>query len=317
MPTRKELETTKNHNNYIDIILSTFKTWLKDNKIGSNEKNRKSIAQDIFWLYKDSNLTLTDISDIQKMLLEKECIITEGNIWLYLETYFNNPQYVNFFKAIADLSPNGYNKSPNSCCGKYEIMWRLLRPSSIRPGKGDIEDNKLIIEIKGSTDDKSGIRISSAETNGKQYKTICDNVFKDSSIKPNKVGNGGLKGNEVFEIEKKKNKRHYTIEFLKDITNSKKLLRKYFKENKWSYKESEINDMFKEEGVWEQNILHQIIIRNLFISYKEKEKFDKMYIFGDGTNIKVLETEADLVKIKMKEDYFRINQNLPIGWYIE
>jgi hypothetical protein len=55
----------------------------------------------------------------------------------------------------------------------------------------------------------------------------------------------------------------------------------------------------------------------MFIKYKEKTEFDKMYIFGNGTNVKIISAPEDLDKIKIGEDYFRINQVANVGWYIE
>jgi hypothetical protein len=41
-----------------------------------------------------------------------------------------------------------------------------------------------------------------------------------------------------------------------------------------------------------------------------------MYIFGDGTDVKIIGSMEDLDKMKITNDYFRINQSLNIGWYI-
>ena len=54
----------------------------------------------------------------------------------------------------------------------------------------------------------------------------------------------------------------------------------------------------------------------MFIKYKQQTTFDKMYIFGDGTNVKIITDVEDLDKIKITSDYFRINQSTPVGWYI-
>ena len=48
-----------------------------------------------------------------------------------------------------------------------------------------------------------------------------------------------------------------------------------------------------------------------------KGEANMMIIFGDGKNVKILKTEDDLKKIKISTDYFRINQSVPVGFYIE
>jgi hypothetical protein len=67
---------------------------------------------------------------------------------------------------------------------------------------------------------------------------------------------------------------------------------------------------------WHQDELQHFILKKLFVEYKTKNGFDKMIIFGDGTNVKILNVEHDLHKITIVSDYFRINQTANIGWYI-
>jgi len=62
--------------------------------------------------------------------------------------------------------------------------------------------------------------------------------------------------------------------------------------------------------------MKKIILDKMFIKYKQKNEFNKMYIFGDGTNVKIIRTIEDLDNIQINGDYFRINQSTPIGWYI-
>jgi hypothetical protein len=51
--------------------------------------------------------------------------------------------------------------------------------------------------------------------------------------------------------------------------------------------------------------------------------FDKFIILGDGTNAKILGNDLNKFNkdidngiIEIKSDYFRINQDANIGWYI-
>jgi hypothetical protein len=54
----------------------------------------------------------------------------------------------------------------------------------------------------------------------------------------------------------------------------------------------------------------------MFIKYQQKSEFNKMYIFGNGTNVKIISNPEDLDKIQIVADYFRINQAANVGWYI-
>jgi hypothetical protein len=297
------------------ILLNTIIEWLNDNNIGNSNKNKMNIAREIFWVIIANDME-NDIQHIKHQITTKEFVFTEGNVWDSILTYFDgNHRYLQFCKDVSELTPSGLNTSPNACCGKFELLYRLLRPVSIQPQRGDILDNGVKIEIKGKTGDDGGVRISSTELTGKTYKTNNDSVFKDTSIKPNNVKTGGLKNTTVYEIEKTQYKEHYKREFDRDIHLSKELIKGFLTINGWSFIDSDIEQIFT-NNEWNQDELQRFILKKLFFEYKTKNGFDKMIIFGDGTNVKVLYSEQDLNKITIVSDYFRINQTANIGWYI-
>jgi hypothetical protein len=170
-------------------------------------------------------------------------------------------------------------------------------------------DNGEICELKGCE-----VRISDTELTGLEYKKKCSKIFEDHIV-GNSVKTGGLKGSNVYEIEKKQYKNHYQAEFAKDINVSKKLLGEYFNENGWKCTDDEIDCIF-ENDTWNQDIMNKIIIRKMYNKYKQKMGFDKMYIFGNGTNVKIIVGPENLNKIQITNDYFRINQPGNVGWYI-
>jgi len=295
----------------LDIIVE----WLNDNNIGNSNKNKINIAREIFWVIISNDME-NDIAHIKHHISNNEFVFTEGNLWDSLLTYFDgNHTYLKFCKDVSELTPSGLNTSPNACCGKFELLYRLLRPQTIQPPRGDILDNGVKIEIKGKTGDDGGVRISSTELTGKTYKTNNDFVFKNTSIKPNNVKTGGLKNTAVYEIEKSQHNEHYTREFERDIPLSKGFIKKYLEINGWISSDNDIEHIFA-NNKWHQDELQQFILKKLFVEYKTKNGFDKMIIFGDGTNVKILESEDDLHKITIVSDYFRINQTANIGWYI-
>jgi hypothetical protein len=290
---------------------SKIQEWLYGAKIGETKKKTEQIAWVILQCVYHHGIQNDDIDIIKEKTKQTPFIIRpDDNIWKDLLEYFDgNNIYVKFFKDISELTPCGLNTSPNACCGKYELLYRLLRPGSKQPKKGDIIDNGEICEIKGCE-----VRISDTELTGTQYKKNNTKIF-EGHIVGNNVKTGGLKGAKVYEIEKEQYKEHYQQEFGKDITKSKKLLCEYFDENGWRCSDEEIDSIF-ETGVWNQEIMKKIILKKMFIKYQQKSKFNKMYIFGNGTNVKIISNPEDLDKIQIVADYFRINQSANVGWYI-
>ena len=132
-----------------NLITTSIKDWLKENNIGSNEEKQILISKDIYWAFIENKLSLEDLSTIKNKLKTDEFIFKEGDLFSDISKYFNEPKYCGFFKYISQLTPCGLNTSPNACCGKFELLYRLLRPKSLQPKKGDIEDNGKRIEIKG------------------------------------------------------------------------------------------------------------------------------------------------------------------------
>lgn len=299
-----------NFNAELNARLSVIRDWLRENKIGATNDKTENIVWDMF-RYVVKHSIEDDINVIKEKLKQTPFTVMPGNLWEHLMEYFDgNNKYVAFFQDISDLTPSALNTSPNACCGKFELLYRLLRPNSMQPKKGDIMDNGEIYELKGCK-----VRISDTELTGVEYKRKCTKIF-EGHIVGNTVKAGGLKGVNVYEIEKEPYKEHYKKEFGKDIVISKRLLREYFDENGWRCVDAEIDSIF-EGGAWNQEIMKKIILIKMFIKYKEKTEFDKMYIFGNGTNVKIINAPEDLDKIKIGEDYFRINQVANVGWYIE
>lgn len=298
-------------NQELNQRLTLISNWLIENKIGTTEDKVEEIVWQILRCVVKHNIE-NDIYVIKEKLKQTPFIICEGNLWECLHKYFdnnNNNKYVEFFKDISELTPRGINTSPNACCGKFELLYRLLRPDSQQPKKGDILDNGKIYELKGSE-----VRICDTELTGNEYKKKCTKLFEGRII-GNTVKTGGLKGSSVYEIEKKQYKEHYQKEFEKDISFSKKLIGEYLDENGWGSTLDEIEYIF-ENGIWNQDRMKKIILKKMFIKYKQKAEFDKMYIFGDGTNVKIISGPEELNKIQITDDYFRINQQNPVGWYI-
>ena len=290
--------------------LSIIRDWLNENKIGATVDKTENIVWEIF-RYVVKHSIENDIHTIQEKLKQKPFTFTSGNLWEALLEYFDgNNKYVAFFQDISELTPIGLNTSPNACCGKFELLYRLLRPTSTQPKKGDIMDNGEIYELKGCE-----VRISDTELTGMEYKRKCTKIFEGHII-GNTVKTGGLKGANVYEIEKEQYKEHYQKEFGKNIINSKKLLWIYFDENGWRCSDAEIDSIF-EDGVWNQEIMKKITLRKMFIKYKQKTEFNKMYIFGNGTDVKIISEPEDLDKIQIYDNYFRINQAANVGWYIK
>jgi hypothetical protein len=285
--------------------------WECENKICSTHEKKENVSRELLHLVKKHGIEKNVLKIMREKLKQTPFVIKPGDLWKHSLEYFDgNEMLVEFIKDVSELTPKGIAKSPNADCGKYELLCRLLLPNSKQPKKGDFEDNGEIIEVKGDQ-----ARIIDPQLCGVQYRENCKKIFEGCNIEGNIVTKGGLKGEIAYEIEKKQHKEHFQKEFKKDPATSKKIIAEYFIVNGWSVTDKEIDDIFK-TGSWNQETMNKTSCKKMFTKYKQQEKFDKMIIFGNGTDVKIITEAEDLDEMQIIGDYFRINQFKNVGWYV-
>tara|TARA_Y100000389_G_scaffold202486_1_gene247907 strand:+ start:2340 stop:3323 length:984 start_codon:yes stop_codon:yes gene_type:complete len=314
-------------------LFNTLAKWLSELKIGSNPSKTNNIVKELFWAVLET-LTITEDRQTETEQLNNIISIcnktphyefSEGNIWEKLETHFKqhgctesvSSKYTNFFRKVGELTPPGLNTSPRANCGKYELMWRLLRPSSVSAKCGDIEDPAAggVLELKG----KQG-SIQDPCIRGDEYIKICNNAFKNSGFCGNKTKTAARRDQFVFEIEKKKHSNHYEEEFSKNIKGATECVADVLCQMGY-YCPTDSIDIAKHivgsDGKGYQERYKRILLKKMYEKYKTNKKFNRLIFFGDGTSLVIIENVDDLTKLQITDDYFRIGQPNPIGWYVD
>lgn len=297
----------------IDVLLKLVTAWLIKNEIGKTKEKKTDIAWSIFRYLHENQITESELELLINFINDNEFILKEGNIWDNLDCYFKNTKYLNLFKDIYNLTPPGLSTSPNAACGKGELFYRLLRPKSRQPNRGDIIDNSIKKELKGCE-----ARISSLTITGKEYKKITDDLF-DGIITGNIPKTGGLKGKYCYEIEKSQYKSYYESEFKKidlptRIIKFEKLLENLNIEGDIPSKVAQITHS---ECAFNQYNYQRVLLEDWYSKYKKSNNFQELIFLGKGDNVKIIKETSDLDKLEICNDYFRINQNGLIGWYVE
>lgn len=248
--------------------------------------------------------------------------------WAIYEKDFNNSDFSteilktakyyetikNLFTDLSNETPSCLNQSPNACCGKWELLYRLLRPNSRSPVKGDIIDGSLKLEFKGKQ-----TRFFNKSISGKLYHQNLNNIMIEYNYIPNKLYR---KDSHGFEPEKYNYQNHYKQQFDEDIQKSKNLHFEIFKCMKLKISQLEVDEIF-ENNEWNYTIFRKYIVFKLGEKMWNDNNFDELWIFGNGENLKIIKNKEQLKlmvfeeTLNIKEDYFRIHQTNPIGWYVE
>ena len=255
----------------IATLETTLVCWLTKNNIGSEGLKRVDIARTLFWKVYDHNITSDDIARIQIAFAERPFYIREGNMWDQLTDYMrengmDDSKFIDFWKSVADMTPPGLNTSPNACCGKFELLYRLVRPKSSQPNKGDVLDDGEKCEIKGNE-----ARISHPRLLGTQYIAQTNKVFANSGFRGN-YSNAGKTKREVFEIEKRKHYDHFAQQFATNPGKARELIAHYLTANQFTNEASRC--IINEAGEFDQEELRRVTLRNFFANYKEEQGFD-------------------------------------------
>lgn len=312
--------------------LGAITQWVASSNIGKTVAKQESIAKELFWPVFENNLSVEQIITLRETLATKPFEIKEGNIFEQLDAYvaandLGAPHSLSaLWKAIAEMTPTGLNTSPNACCGKYELLYRLVRPSASQPNKGDILDAGVVIELKGKE-----VRLSDPKLTGMAYIKKTNEIFNDCEFEGNNTTTSKWRGSKVFEIEKAQHRDHYTQQFAKNGSLARRLISRYLNEHGFCDGRFESCRVASEvipstgddgEGVsptygeFNQEHLQRVILKSFFKKYKEKQEFDRIIVFGNGTNVKFIENEDDLAKLSIYSDYFRIGQTTNVGWYV-
>ena len=302
---------------------SSIVRWLGSASVGRTDEKRLAIARDMFWPAYDNGLTEGDIESLANAFASTPFQISEGDIFSNLRDYLKvkslNPDLlVPFLRDLSDLTPVGLNTSPNACCGRWELLYRLLRPGSRQPTKGDILDDGRTIELKGRE-----VRIQDTEITGEAYIKTNNAIFAGSGFLGNETKAEKWRGGLVFEVEKRQHRLHYEKQWSKSPGDARSLIARYIKEHGFDQGlgdqdvESFVTRVVGDAGEYNLAALQNLQLKCFFGRYKKKQEFDLLIVFGDGSNVKIIEEDEDLSRLEIKTDYFRIGQTTKIGWYVE
>jgi hypothetical protein len=286
-------------------------------------RKRNDIAWDMIKPAYKRGMTDEHISRLASAFMTHPFQICEGDIFDALGSYLDSQGLdsnllVPFLRDLAELTPVGLNTSPNACCGRWELFYRLVRPSSSQPSKGDIRDGSITIELKGSQ-----VRLSDPSTTGVEYRKRNHSIYSDSPFSGNKTTAKDLKDHPVFEIEKIQHRLHYQSQWEKAPDEARKCMKRYLQEYEFDsgLGDAELDSLVAKiigtSGEYDLDTLQRRQLECFFHRYKSEQSFDILILFGDGSDVKFIKDARDLNKLRIQTDYFRIAQKANIGWYVE
>jgi DNA-directed RNA polymerase subunit F len=233
---------------------------------------------------------------------------------------FIKPEWKKFCKELYRQTPKGVG-TPNAACGEGELMFIMLSKRIRKPSKGDLivkiawKDEK--IELKGD-----GAKIDGNISGSTFRRETLELLKKFAELEPNKADKTNLPAVEIEKISQWD--KHWRKELNDKLTESsqKKFIKEWLMHIHPSVTSETITKIFTNNEL-NHKILQKEIVKLLFLSMFEKKGFNRIVILGDGNSCKVIKSVEDFNYkvdndiITLGNNYFRINQSYPIGWYIK
>ena len=278
-------------------------------------KKKKAILDSLLISVFNADLTLQEVKDCIKDV-EKDRVVNidffkrGGNLF----EHYIKPKWATFAKELFTQRSIGLG-TPNAASGEGELMFLFLSKNIKKPTRGDLSIAGEIIELKG----EKSVRVM-GEIRGSDFRKRTLEVCKEFKLTPNKAHITNL---NAVEIEKSQHLAHWKNELSKlSLQRQKEFIGRWLNcLNEENHNDS-VTRIFK-KGSFDHDIFIREIIKILYAIMVRSGNFDKFIILGDGPNSKIIsrdvrdfDKKVDDGEIVPISDYFRVNQNYNIGWYI-
>jgi hypothetical protein len=221
------------------------------------------------------------------------------------------PKWLNFVKIFWRLRSVGLG-TPNSASGEGELMFIFISPRIDKASRGDLLIDGENIEIKGEE-----VRVLGKVT-GTEFLRRTTKLAIQYNLEPNIAQKVNI---PAVELEKKIHQEHWQEELMKlSLDDRKSFIKGYLRALN---DEMHMVDHLFDYAYLNFDRLRKEIVKILYKYMVSDRSFDKMVILGDGSNSVVLSSDCDKFnekidsgEIPLMADYFRINQDAKVGWYI-
>lgn len=282
-------------------------------KRNAPDKKKESILDSLVAAVVRCDMTEGELISCLKDVMERKVINLDffkygGNVYNYI-----NPRWLNFAKALWRQRCVGFG-TPNAASGEGELMFIFLSPDITKPKKGDLMVYDESKELKGND-----VRVNGKIT-GKQFRNMTLSVCEKYNLTPNVANRTNLL---AVELEKSQHESHWINELNKLNENDRVLfVTEYLKCVDDVDIDVDVKSLF-DNGLLNFYELKKSIVKILYKSMVNDRSFDDLIILGDGTNVKIFNSNSnkfnegiDNGTITIGSDYFRINQDKNIGFYI-
>ena len=284
-----------------DILVHELRAWLR--LAGVNEHGRRALtgARELFWLAQDTEMDAHDVRAARRLFQRLELQIGDGDIWRRLANHLDPlpraaPTHA-FLRQVSQIAPSWLSKSPGASSGRFELFYRMTRPGGGWPRRGDVLDRGKIVEIKGCHG-----QLTHPTVTGEMHHVNAMASFEPHGFVPNACRVRTMRGTPSFEIIKPYVHAHYAAQFHERPVKATKAIAGYLESLQGMSSEESVAIAAGVLGGVESfgGSLRKLWLESIYDENRHSERaLDRLIVFGDGSNVKVVEDKDDLNKLQI------------------
>lgn len=284
-----------------DLLVHELRAWLR--LAGVNERGRRALtgARELFWLAQDTGMGASDALAARRLFQRLDLQIGDGDLWRRLANHLDplpraGPTHA-FLRQVSQIAPSWLSKSPGASSGRFELFYRMTRPGCGWPKRGDVLDRGQIVEIKGLHGQLTHPRVT-----GDSHHTKSLVAFGPRGFEPNSSRVRAVQGTPSFEIIKPYVHAHYAAQFHARPVAAAEAIAAYLHSLPALPEE---RCMAVAAGVLGNGESFGENLRRIWLEviYEENRHgegaMDRLIVFGDGSNVKVIDHREDLTKLQI------------------
>jgi hypothetical protein len=287
-------------------LVSQLRRWLGVAGLRDSPERALQGARELYWLAQDSGLDASEVDAMRRHFLRLPLQIKGGDLWRaignHLDPLPTTSASHEFLFQVAHLAPTWLARSPCAAAGKFELLYRLTRPGCGWPARGDVSDRGRVVEIKGERG-----RLTHPELTGACHHRIADAAFEARGFTPNVSHVRAMKGAASYEVIKSRTRAHYASQFALRPLEAALAIGEYLEECEvvGSGEGADAAAGVLNHGQAFDERLRRLWLTAIYKRLAREGPIDTMIVFGDGSNVKVVETEDDLDKLEITADGLR------------
>ena len=281
-----------------ETLIHELRMWLRSAGVRKGGGRSLTGARELFWLAQDAQMDSHDVRRARLHFRRLPLMIGDGDVWRRLANHLDPLARAavthQFLHRAAQIAPTWLARSPGAASGRFELFYRLTRPGCGWPQRGDVLDGDKVVEIKGQHG-----QLTHPTITGTIHHRESVIAFGGKGFIPNVSRSRAMEGGSSYEIIKPYLHAHYSAQFHQRSNDACAAVAQYLEAMQlvqpgagMSYAAAALGGS---EGFGEY--VRRAWLHAIYEKRVKDTSMDRLVVFGDGSDVKVVERAEELGKL--------------------